>query len=122
MSSSELQELIREAQENGFSRRARDIQIEPDRDYVLIPFLFEPTPAAAWICSILHLPRDLQKLHSKAPSAERNTIDVSVRRYRKLSRLSAADKNRAIHFTAYMLRRYEQRKVSGSDAGSEMNE
>lgn len=100
---SQLRALIEEATVRRYSRRARGVEVgEVDTKYIITPILPESTPEDTLICTVLDSRISADRYHEL--TVESNTLEVSVRRFSKLKKLSRREKNQLLHNLIWSLK------------------
>lgn len=102
---SELAELITYARQAGFSRTARGISPVASEEYVLVPYLFEGTPAPAWICLVIGVPAGLPSELIGRPALSFARLDISLRDFKRLRRLRRRESDQLFHWVVWMASR-----------------
>jgi hypothetical protein len=94
-----LVDAIDYAKHHGFSRQARGVPVDdPTAAYLVIPYVFEPTPERSWRCIVALVPG--------SPNAAKTfssfgSLDVSETRYEKFQIASSRLCNQMFHWLAW---------------------
>ncbi|MFG1655457.1 hypothetical protein ACGFIY_02870 [Micromonospora chersina] len=105
VTAAQLRDLIDIAVANGFSRRARDVPVEPEREYLLVPELGAESPI--WICRVVAVPAG-GALVAPGEKLWYTLLDVPVADFRRLPRLGRRRRDELLHWMAHAA--YERRR------------
>ena len=116
VSSDQLMTLISTAQQRGFSRTAKGIHPRGGRTFGVLPYLYEGSPEASWICLVVDV-NDWTSSTGSRPEVAFGRLDVALADFNSLRRAGRRQRDQLLHWTTWLA--FKSGAVPRSDAGTD---
>jgi hypothetical protein len=114
-SGDELMKLISTAQQRGFSRKAKSLHPRSRELFALLPYLYEPSPEASWMCTVVQVSDWLPPPGSR-PEVFFDRLDIALADFNSLRRAKRLQRDQLLHWTAWLA--YHPRAASPGGAAA----
>ncbi|GIE96447.1 hypothetical protein Ari01nite_39120 [Paractinoplanes rishiriensis] len=101
VSSDELVTLISTAKRRGFSRTAKGLHPQGGETFAVLPYLYEGSPEASWICLILHVNGWTEPPDSR-PEVTFGRLDIALADFGSLRRARRRQRDQLLHWTTWL--------------------
>jgi hypothetical protein len=119
VSSDELTKLISTAEQRGFSRTAKDLRPRGGETIALLPYLYEGSPEASWMCLVVHV-NDWNPPPGSRPEVAFGRLDVALADFNSLRRARRRQRDQLLHWAAW--RASKRRTVPAGGAETQRHE
>lgn len=96
-----MQALVATANQSGFSRKAKDLDLEAGQTFIVIPVLREYSPVKSWICLVVAFPHSLKIKAGEKPECSFGRLDVSEGDLKSLSQAKAKVRDQLVHWMSW---------------------
>jgi hypothetical protein len=114
VSSNELTKLISTAGRRGFSRTAKGLHPQGGETFALLPYLYEGSPEASWMCLVVHV-NDWNPPPGSRPEVAFGRLDVSIADFNSLRRARRRQRDQLLHWTAWLASKCGTVSASGAE-------
>ncbi|GAA2860027.1 hypothetical protein Acy02nite_56170 [Actinoplanes cyaneus] len=119
VSNDELRELISTAEQRGFSRTAKDLHPRGGETFALLPYLYEGSPEASWMCLVVHVD-DWSPPPGSRPQVAFGRLDIALVDFNSLRRARRRQRDQLLHWTAWLA--FKGRPVPAGGAETQRHE
>lgn len=101
VSSDELTKLINTAEQRGFSRTAKDLHPQGGETFALLPYLYEGSPEASWMCLVVQV-NGWNAPPGSRPEVAFGRLDIALADFNSLRRARRRQRDQLLHWTAWL--------------------
>jgi hypothetical protein len=113
-SGGELMKLISTAEQRGFSRRGKDLCPREQEIFALLPYLYEGSPEASWMCLVVQVGEWLPPAGSR-PDVAFGRLDITLADFDSLRRAKRRQRDQLLHWTAWLAAKAGAVLASGAE-------